>query len=230
MENKKQIMTHLDIELKQLRSEIILMWEMVINQLVKTQRALIQLDNDLAREVIANEKRVNAQELKIDRDCENIFALFSPVAIDLRFVLAVLKINNNLERTGDIAEGIARFVLDVEKPFDEELLQTTEVLIMFEEAIEILKDTLNAFIKEDTQLARSIFLRDETLNEINKRANKVVAEYIKNHLDNIDQALYILSTIRKLERVGDQTQNIAEELIFYVEAKVMKHMGKTPES
>ncbi len=230
MENKKQIMTHLDIELKQLRSEIILMWEMVINQLVKTQRALIQLDNDLAREVIANEKRVNAQELKIDRDCENIFALFSPVAIDLRFVLAVLKINNNLERTGDIAEGIARFVLDVEKPFDEELLQTTEVLIMFEEAIEILKDTLNAFIKEDTQSARSIFLRDETLNEINKRANKVVAEYIKNHLDNIDQALYILSTIRKLERVGDQTQNIAEELIFYVEAKVMKHMGKTPES
>jgi phosphate transport system protein len=230
MENKKQIMTHLDIELKQLRSEIILMWEMVINQLVKTQRALIQLDTDLAREVIANEKRVNAQELKIDRDCENIFALFSPVAIDLRFVLAVLKINNNLERTGDIAEGIARFVLDVEKPFDEELLQTTEVLIMFEEAIEILKDTLNAFIKEDTQSARSIFLRDETLNEINKRANKVVAEYIKNHLDNIDQALYILSTIRKLERVGDQTQNIAEELIFYVEAKVMKHMGKTPES
>ncbi|GIV42796.1 MAG: phosphate transport system regulatory protein PhoU [Vicingaceae bacterium] len=230
MENKKQIMTHLDIELKQLRNEIILMWEMVINQLVKTQRALIQLDTDLAREVIANEKRVNAQELKIDRDCENIFALFSPVAIDLRFVLAVLKINNNLERTGDIAEGIARFVLDVEKPFDEELLQTTEVLIMFEEAIEILKDTLNAFIKEDTKSARSIFLRDETLNEINKRANKVVAEYIKNHLDNIDQALYILSTIRKLERVGDQTQNIAEELIFYVEAKVMKHMGKTPES
>ncbi len=77
---------------------------------------LFNFDKDLAREVVLKEKRVNGSELKIDRDCENIFALFCPVAIDLRFLLAVLKINTNLERIGDIAEGIAKYVIDAEVP------------------------------------------------------------------------------------------------------------------
>src|SRR6266550_7359520 len=120
-------MTHLDEELKRLKSEIISMWDLVIHQLKKTQEALVTLDKDLAHEVIANEKRVNGMELKLDRDCENIFALFNPVAVDLRFVLAVLKINNNLERIGDIAEGIAKYVAYVSSSFDEKLLEATQV-------------------------------------------------------------------------------------------------------
>lgn len=216
-------MTHLDEELKQLKTEITSMWNLVIHQLQKTQTALVTLDKDLAREVIANEKRVNGMELKIDRDCENIFALFNPVAVDLRFVLSVLKTNNNLERTGDIAEGIAKFITNAETHFDENLLEATQVLIMYEEAIDMLKDVLEAFEKEDTKLARRIFLRDEMLDEINFKANKIVTDYIRNNPDKIEQGLYIISTIRKLERVGDQCKNIAEEIIFYVEAKVLKH-------
>ena len=92
-------MSHLDIEITQLKAETIKMWELVNIQLKKGREALINLDKDLAREIVLKERRVNAYELKLDRDCENIFALFNPVAIDLRFVLAVLKINNNLERT-----------------------------------------------------------------------------------------------------------------------------------
>ena len=218
-------MTHLDIELRLLKEEITEMWQLVISQLGKTHEALITFDKDLAREVIANEKRVNAMELKIDRDCENIFALFNPVAIDLRFVLAVLKINNNLERVGDIAKGIARFIIDVQQPFKEDLLNLAQIIKMYEEANNILKSVLLSFVSEDTRLARSIFIRDECLNGINRQANTVIENYIKNYPDNIEQGLYILSTIRKLERVGDQCKNIAEEIIFYVEAKVLKHGG-----
>lgn len=219
-------MTHLDTELHQLKDEITNMWNLVITQLRKANQSLVAFNRDLAREVISSEKRVNALELKIDRDCENIFALFNPVAIDLRFVLSVLKINNNLERTGDIAEGIAKFIVDANRPFDEKLLSQTEVIIMFEEAIDMLEDVLKAFKSEDTEMARSIFQRDETLDEINLKANTVIADYIRKNPDNLEQGLYILSTIRKLERVGDQVKNIAEEIIFYVEAKVLKHFNK----
>ncbi|HLG33244.1 MAG TPA: phosphate signaling complex protein PhoU [Bacteroidia bacterium] len=217
-------MTHLDEELIQLKNEITAMWKLVIQQLKKTQEALVMHDKDLAHEVIANEKRVNSMELKIDRDCENIFALLNPVAVDLRFVLAILKINNNLERTGDIAEGIAKFIVSVPSAFDEKLLSSTEILRMYEEANDMLQDVLNAFTNEDTKLARTIFKRDEILDEINHKANSAVSAFIRSNPEKIEQALYILSAIRKLERVGDQSKNIAEEIIFYVEAKVLKHI------
>ena len=103
-------MTHLDVELKRLKDESVELFELVISQLRKGRIALLDFDKDLAREVNFNEKRVNALELKIDKDCENIFALFNPVAIDLRFVLAVLKINSNLERIGDHATNVAEMV------------------------------------------------------------------------------------------------------------------------
>ena len=216
-------MSQLEDELRHLKSDITVMWNLVISQLKKTQEALIKFDKDLARLVMAGEKRVNGLELKIDRDCENLFALFNPVAVDLRFALAVLKINNNLERTGDIAEGIARFIVNNSTKFDEKLLELTQVIIMFEESSDMLQDVLKAFTTEDTRLARSIFKRDELLNDINIKANSVVVDYIKNNPDNIEQALYIISAIRKLERVGDQCKNMAEEIIFYIEAKVLKH-------
>ncbi len=216
-------MTHLDEELKQLKSDIVEMWRLVISQIKKTQEALITFDKDLAHEVLANEKRVNALELKIDRECENIFALFNPVAVDLRFVLAILKINNNLERTGDIAEGIGKFIVKAQNPFEESLLEISQVIVMYEEAADMLQDILVAFEEENTKISRSIFKRDETLDEINRNANTILAAYIRNNPNNIEQGLYILSTIRKLERVGDQCKNIAEEIIFYLEAKVLKH-------
>lgn len=219
-------MTHLEEELVQLKSEITNMWGMVISQLRKTREALFNFDNDLAREVVATEKRVNSLELKIDRDCENIFALFNPVAVDLRTVLAILKINNNLERSGDIAEGIAKYIIFAEQPFDQTLLEKTQILRMYDETNAILEEGLKAFETEDTRLARSIFKRDELVDEINIKANAVVAEFIRSHPDKIEEALYLISMIRKLERVGDHCKNIAEEIIFNIEAKVLKHKSK----
>lgn len=216
-------MSHLDIELQQLKADTIKMWTLVNLQLVKAKESLLNLDKDLARQVILSEKRVNASELKLDLDCENIFALFNPVAVDLRFVLAVLKINSNLERTGDIAESIAKFVINVDKTFDVKLLEITRAVEMFEAAIKMMDEVMDAFDKENTLIARKIFQQDDLLDEINNKANTIVADYIRNHTENIEPALYLLSIIRKLERVGDQSKNMAEEIIFYIEAKVLKH-------
>jgi phosphate transport system protein len=219
-------MTQLEIELQYLKTEVINMWNLVHSQLVKSLSAMINFDKDLAREVVQSEKRVNGLELKIDRDCENIFALLTPVAVDLRFVLAVLKINSNLERIGDIAEGSAKYILDADEAFRDELLDVTKTITMYDESILILEDTLKAFENEDTVLARSVFTKDESLDTINALATPATVEYLKKHPEDANQALYNLSVIRKLERVGDQSKNIAEEIIFYLEAKVLKHKNK----
>ena len=202
------------------------MFGLVKSQLEKSKESLVRLDKDLAREVLVNEKRVNGFELKIDRDCENMIALLNPVAVDLRFVLACLKINSNLERIGDISEGICQFVLNIKIELDKVLLESTRLLEMYDTSITILNDVMEAFDKEDTKLARSVFKMDEVLDEINLSANQAVADFIRSNPERINQSLYLLSAIRKLERVGDQCKNISEEIIFYIEAKVLKHKSR----
>lgn len=219
-------MAQIETELQLLKTEAINMWTLVNSQLSKARQAFLNFDKDLAREVVLKEKRVNGSELKIDRDCENIFALFCPVAIDLRFLLAVLKINSNLERIGDIAEGIAKYIIDAEVPFTKELLEVSRVLPMYEAGVSMLEDTLAAFEKEDTVLARGVFKKDDFLDGINKASNKVLENHLKDYPEDVPQVLWLLSIIRKLERVGDQSKNIAEEIIFYLEAKVLKHSKK----
>jgi phosphate transport system protein len=219
-------MSHLDTEIHLLKEQLIEMQRLVRSQLSKSKNALIAYDTDLVREVLFNEKRVNALELKIDRDCENILALFNPVAVDLRFVLATLKINANLERIGDNAEGIARYVQDVNEPFPGELLKEYRVEDAYSTAVSMMDDALDAFIKEDTSLARKVFIKDDTLDEINRAATQTTLRYISENRENPLHYLNTLSIIRKFERVGDQTKNIAEEIIFFIEAKVLKHDTK----
>ena len=218
-------MTQLENEISALKKELVNMWMLVQSQLNKAKDAMTSFDKDLAREVLVKEKRVNSFELKIDRDCENIFALHCPVAIDLRFLLAALKINTNLERIGDIAAGVAKYVIDSPVNFDAKALESTSILHMYEEAINIVTDTRVAFENEDTALARSIFKRDELLDVVNRNATTTIGEVIKSDIGMLNEALFMLSIIRKLERIGDQSKNIAEEIIFYVEAKILKHSG-----
>ena len=219
-------MAQLETELQLLKTEAINMYTLVNSQLSKARIAFLHFDKDLAREVVLKEKRVNGSELKIDRDCENIFALFCPVAIDLRFLLAVLKINSNLERIGDIAEGIAKYVIEAEAPFTPQLLEATRILPMYDEAVSMLEATQIAFEREDTIVARSVFKQDEFLDEVNRAVNKTLERHLAEYPVDTAQALWILSIIRKLERVGDQSKNIAEEIIFYLEAKVLKHKNE----
>ncbi len=216
-------MTHLDTELNELKVNIIEMWNLVISQMNKGEEALRTFDRDLAREVVETEKRVNMFDLKIDKDCENIFALFQPVATDLRLILTSLKINNNLERIGDIAASIAEFTLKADRDFNKDILDRTKIFEMYAIAREMLSDTLEAFDKEDTRLARTMFNRDSQLDDLDSRALDVLTQSIAADLDQVRNNLLVMSMVHKLERVGDQTKNIAEEIIFYFEAKVLKH-------
>ena len=216
-------MTHLDNELDRLKNEIEEMGLLVQNQLKKSMRAITRLDKDIAREVVFQERRVNAEELKIDRDCENIMALFNPVAIDLRLVFATFKINSHLERIGDNAKGIARYSLDMDKPYDSALLEDLRIIKMYEICDSMITDNLKAFSQANTSEARNIFRKDVLVDEINKNGTEVVARYIKNHPEEIVPLLNLMWVIRKLERIGDLNKNIAEEIIFFVEANVLKH-------
>lgn len=216
-------MSHLETELRLLNEDILEMMYLVKNQLEKGEKALINFDEELANEIVANERRVDSLELKIDRDCENILALFNPVAVDLRFVLASFKINSDLERLGDHANSIAKYILDFGEPIDEKLIKKMKIDEMYDISIEMLNNIFSAFIAEDTEKARKVFTKDKRLNEINRNASKVAAKLIKKDPDNIRLYLYLFSIIRKLERVGDLIKNTAEELVFYIEAKVLKH-------
>lgn len=219
-------MSQIDTQLHHLKTEVTEMALLVSSQISKSVVALIDFDKDLAREVIFNEKRVNAFELKVDKDCENIIALFNPVANDLRYVFSTIKINYNFERIGDNAEGIAQYVLQASQKFDDQLLVNCRLLEMLETVNQMITDVCTAYISDDPKLARTIFEMDSILNEINKSSTGIIAEFIQKKSDNILDALYVLTIIRKLERVGDHVTNIAEEVIFYVEAKVLKHGKK----
>lgn len=219
-------MTHLDTELKTLKSSVISMWLLVLSQLEKAQKAINTSDKDLAKEVKVNEKRVDAYELKLDMDCENILALFNPVAVDLRFVLAVLKVNYNLERVGDYANTIAACTEEFSKNFDKKLLKEAKINEMFSISFTMLNDALQAFENEEPKLVRSVFQLDDELDKLTENAEDIICDWIKKNNDQTRDSLYVISIIKKLERVGDQAKNIATEIIFHTEAKMLRHTKK----
>jgi len=219
-------MTHIDIEIQKIKKSALEMMNMVRNQLQKGKEALVNFNKEIALEVMHNEKRVNGYELIIDNDCENLIALFSPMAVDLRFVLATLKINYHIERIGDNADGIARNVLDLNENWNPEILAKLELVKAFEIADDMFNDVISSYETEDTSLARTVFKKDKLLDQITFNAFGILAQNIREHPEKIEHSLYLLLIQRKLERIGDLIKNIAEETIFYIEAKVLKHKSK----
>ncbi|MCD7936393.1 MAG: phosphate signaling complex protein PhoU [Tannerellaceae bacterium] len=221
----------IDQELTSLKRSISEMWSLVHQQIYNAGEAMLTGDKELAYKVISRERRVNAFELKIDSDCEDLIALYAPVAIDLRFVLAMYKINTNLERLGDFAESIARFAgnLPDGEPVDPELVKETKVEDMLSGLLEMISLTQEAFDKEDSEIASRIFLIDNKIDELNHAATNIIARYIEQNPSRALIGLYMAGVIRKMERFGDHCTNIAEELIFYLDAKVLKHVGKVEE-
>lgn len=215
-------MTHLDVELTKLKEGIHEMLVLCKIQLEKAKVAFLTNDVEIAEEIIHNEKLINSMELSIDRDIENIFALFQPVATDLRFVIAMQKVNSDLERIGDYADGIAQYVVDLKKPITDEAFAVTRVGKMFDIAISMIKDLEIAFVKEDSVLARKVYKKDRKINEINRNSSKIIEKLVKDQPENIRRLLFLFSTIRKIERIGDHIKNIAEDIIFHLDAVVLK--------
>jgi phosphate transport system protein len=216
-------MTNLETSLEELKDDILEMTRLVQNQLRKCKEAAINNDIDLAKEVSNNEKRINAMDLKIDRQCENILALYTPVASDLRFVLASIKICSNLERIGDNVQQIAKSTSKIIKKADIGLIKDFKILAMFDTATSMLDDAKAALEDDDSKLARKVFKKDDFLNQATARADGVAAKFIKAGEVNPKIILELFSIVRKLERVGDLNMNLAEEIIFYLEAKVLRH-------
>jgi phosphate transport system protein len=216
-------MNQLEKELQRITNKVSEMWALVEFQVITGKEALVKADIELARKVIKRGKKVNDYDIKIDRMVENFFALYNPVAVDLRWALAVLKINSNLERIGDSAESVALMLREIESPLEPDLVEVTRLIEMYDGAIAMLYEVHQAFHEKDTERARALIRQDRLLNSIHRKTDKVLISYIQAHPDRVAQCLKVSGIIRKLERIGDQVTNIAEEIVFYVDAKVVKH-------
>lgn len=211
-------------ELQNIKNQINEMWTLVYQQLDCAYRSVLDADQKLANKVVAREKRVNAFELKIDSDIEDFIALYNPVAVDLRFALAMLKINSNLERIGDYADSIARFVIRNQiQPENKVLFNELQLQDMFDMVLDMLNTTYDGLQKRDLQLTKSVFEKDETLDILNQNAINALSVHATEHMEDIRLCLEIAGIFRKLERAGDHINNLAEETIFYIDAEVLKH-------
>ena len=196
------------------------------SQIVKAKECLLNNDSDLAEEVMHNEARVNAMDIKIERDCERYLALYNPVAIDLRFIMVVRKINSELERIADHAYNIAKIVVETEKHIPKHLFNALDFDEMCDTVDTMLDLITTAYDKKDVKLARKVFKKDKVLDKINYNSCRIIEEEIKKDNNIIGEALLLFSVINKLERVGDLIKNIAEEIIFYIDAEILKHRNE----
>lgn len=218
-------MKHTEKELAALKEEVSEMWQLVLSQLEKAKQAFLNNDVEQAREVISREKRVNTFELKIDSDCENYIALYTPVAIDLRLILSLMKISGTLERIGDFAESLARHVIEENcYSLTKELKDELQIQQIFDTVISMLSDSFIALESENTGLSGKILLKDDQVDELYCNAINVLSAYIQEKPENALCALRTMIMIRKLERIGDHCSNLVEIIVFYIDAKVLKHL------
>lgn len=211
-------------ELKSIRQEILDMWTLVYDQMNNVCEAIPTVDKEKAWDVLIREKRVNAYELKLDCDIEDFLVLYNPVAVDMRFIVAMLKINTDLERIGDFAENIARFIIrqDGER-IDAELQEKTRLKEMADAVLDMLATAKTALENEDLALANTLFEKDNLVDEINAASTKALADYIGQHPEKAAFCLDFKGVFLRLERTGDHITNLAEEIVFYIDAVVLKH-------
>ena len=220
-------MKHTEKELQELKEEVSQMWKLVLSQLEKAKQSFLNRDVELAREVISREKRVDAFELKIDSDCENYIALYSPVAVDLRLVLSLIKISITLERIGDFAEGVARHVIEEEcNLLNPALIEDLQIEKMFDITTSMLSDSFVALESENTRISGKIMAKDSEVDMLYHQSIDVLSDYLQQNPSQTRCGLKTFLLIRKLERIGDHCSNIVEEIVFYIDAKVLKHGGK----
>lgn len=213
-----------DDELQKIRKEILEMWTMVGEQTGSACEAVLANDKEKAWEVIVREKKVNATELKIDCDVEDFLVLYNPLAIDMRFIVAMLKINTDLERIGDFAENIARFVIkNSEYLNDAELLGKLRLEEMTRAVLDMIQTSREALERNDISLANSLFEKDNIVDEINSQVAPILADYIKADPSKAEFCLNLKTVFNRIERTGDHVTNMAEEIIFYIDAVVLKH-------
>jgi phosphate transport system protein len=212
---------HFAEQLEDLRRNLILMGGEVERQIQRAIEALIEVDAEKARAVIAADEEIDRMEVTVEEQAVSLLALQQPVAVDLRFLIAALKINSDLERIGDhavnIAEGAER--LAGQKPFKPFI----DLPYMAEVAMAMLKDSLDAFVNRDAELAKKVIRRDDILDEKNVSIIRELLTYMAEYPTLITYCIELISISKNLERVGDLATNICEDTIFIAEARWVKH-------
>jgi phosphate transport system protein len=212
---------HFTFELDKLRTSLIRMGSLVDEQIEFGMRAMLESDVNLARLVIDRDKKVDEFDNEIDKDCIRIFALTQPVAIDLRLLMAALKINNELERIGDIAVNLAERVQPL-VPY-REFVQSTVIGEMATAARKMVRSAIDSFVNNDPALARQVLEGDDVIDEYDAKIFGLMVAAMKSTPENVDAAAHLMIASRHIERLADHATNIAEDVIFLVNAKIIKH-------
>jgi len=223
---------HFELELEKLNKRITRMGNLVAMQIHETMDALIRVDSESAEVIIERDNQVDELDVKIDKLCQRIFALTQPVATDLRLIMASLKMNNDLERMGDHAVGIAKKIEGLsEFPGIVKELMIDELALLTEQTV---KDVVNILNTRDTVLVKDIFEDAACIKERVHSVTAKILEEMTKKTDVIVVATNLLIILNLMERIAGYSMNIAESIIFLVEGKMVKHSGLykdiTPES
>ncbi len=213
---------HLHRDLDKLKKEMLRLGNMVELAINNAFLALNNRDSSYVEEVLTNEEQINEMEVQIEEECLKILALHQPVAVDLRFLVVVLKVNNDLERMGDIAKNIAERARDLmESGVAPDLGRPMQGLPDLVRTM--VRSSLDSLVKLDDQLARKIIEMDDEVDQINRDMYAAVKSLVAEQPAVADSAINLLSCSRNMERIGDLATNIAEDVIFVVEGKVVRH-------
>lgn len=210
-------------ELNALRKNLIRMASIVEVSIANAVKSLIERNSELAKDVVQHDEKVDALELELDKQCVDLLALRQPLAIDLRFITSAIKITNNLERMGDLAVNIAERVIPLNQ--EPQLKPLIDIPRMATITQTMVKDSIDAFVNRDTGLARSVCERDSTVDALNDQIFRELLTYMIQDPANITRAVHLMLISRHLERISDHSTNIAEEVVYIVKAKVVKHRG-----
>ncbi|MEK6645099.1 MAG: phosphate signaling complex protein PhoU [Candidatus Firestonebacteria bacterium] len=212
---------HFDEELKSLNERILYMGGLIESMTYNAIKALVDRNADLVKEIFKTEDEVNKLHIEIDDKCLKLVALRQPTAVDLRFIASAMKINSDLERMGDQAVNIAENTEDLLK--QPQLKPLIDLPKMADIAKNMVKDSLDAFVKKDVELAKSVLARDDEVDNLKDQIFRELLTYMIASPQNIERSLDLILISRNLERIGDHATNIAEDVIFMVIGKDIRH-------
>jgi phosphate transport system protein len=212
---------HLQTEIENLKKKILRLGARVENAVREAAVSLEERDAALAGQVIENDIEIDQAEVEIEEECLKILALHQPVAIDLRFIIAVLKINTDLERIGDLAVNIAEraaFIATVPK-----VNVFFDFLTMAQKAQDMLKKSLDALVQLNTKMARQVCAADDEVDAINRQMYHLFKDAVRKNPNQIESLVHLLSASRHLERIADHATNIAEDVIYMIDGQIVRH-------
>jgi phosphate transport system protein len=212
---------HFHEELEALKQTLLAMGGLVEDQIRRAMQALVERDNGLAQEVIDRDRQVNTYDVEVDEQCVNLLALHQPAAGDLRFITTTMKIVTDLERIGDQAVNIAQRVLELNP--EPQLKPYIDLPRMAEKAQRMVKESLDAFVARDTELARQVCAKDAEVDALKEQIFRELLTFMMQDPRTIPRAIRVILISRFLERVADHATNIAEMVIYLVEGKMVRH-------